>query len=110
MTKRNNKQQLADIVQEINTLNNEYQAKLHVLEEKRSALNGEVRVHNKYYTNVFNIAEGGDYNNKVQFNWDNPKTVLKILDIVEKNAKELRELIKNSKKIEWYGEYYHDDE
>lgn len=114
MAKRTNKQQLADIDQEINTLNNQYQAKLHELEMKRSELNGIVRVHNKYFTNIFNIAEdSGDYDHKVQLDygdWSNPKIVLKALDIIEKNAKELRELIKNSKKIEWYGGYHYNDE
>ena len=63
MAKRNNKQQLDAIDQEINMLNNEYQAKLHELEKKRSELNGIVRVPNKHFTNIFNIADG-DYDRK----------------------------------------------
>lgn len=89
MAKRNNKQQLADIEQEINTLNNEYQAKLHDLEMKRSALSGEVRVHNKYFTNIFNIVDG-DYDRKFRLNgydWVNPILILNALDIVEKMQK-----------------------
>lgn len=112
MAKRNNKQQLDAIDQEINTLNNEYQAKLHELEKKRSELSGIVRVHNKHFTNIFNIADG-DYDRKFQlsgYDWANPILILNALDIIEKNVKELRELIKNSKKIEWYGKYHYNDE
>lgn len=65
---------------------------------------------NRLFTDCFDLSTEGGYNCKFEdIDWESPKEVLKALTVVESSCKELRNLIKDSKAITWYGDYYKED-
>lgn len=105
-TKAQNRQTMK-IEDRINEIDDEIKR---LLSEKKR-LSGVVEVPNRLFTNCFDLSTDGGYDYKFNsINWESPKEVLNALAVVESSCKELRDLIKESKKITWYGEYYKDEE